>query len=99
MKSAVAMAAISAVSAIESTHQNNFNFMQFVAAHGKSYKTVEEYAIRFERYLLTDAYILKNNADPESTHVAGHNHLSDYTEAEYEKMLGARQAEPDLNAE
>jgi len=63
--------------------------MQFVANHGKSYGSTEEFGVRFSRWLLADEYIVRNNADPTSTHVAGHNHLSDSTEAEFVKMLGA----------
>jgi len=65
--------------------------MQFVANHGKSYDTTQEFGVRFARWLKADEYILANNTDPKSTHVAGHNHLSDSTEAEFKKLLGARQ--------
>jgi hypothetical protein len=98
MKSTLAIATIGAVSALEATHQKQFEFMQFVADHSKSYKTVEEYAMRFERYLSADAYIIANNADKTSTHVAGHNHLSDSTQAEFDKMLGAL-AQPESDPE
>jgi C1A family cysteine protease len=102
MKSSFAIATIAAVSAtaFQAPNQKHFEFMQFVANHGKNYKTSEEYAIRLERYLRIDAYIVENNADPKSTHTAAHNFLSDSTEAEYQKMLGAReQSESDHHAE
>ena len=99
MKSAIAIATIGAVSALDNS-QKQFEFMQFIANHGKSYTTTEEFGIRFARWLALDAYIIANNADPKSTHVAGHNHLSDSTQAEYEKMLGTReQSESDHHAD
>jgi C1A family cysteine protease len=91
MKSTIAIAAMGAVSALEATHQKQVEFMQFVANHGKSYKTSEELVMRLGRYLKADAYIVANNADKNSTHVAAHNHLSDSTQAEFEKMLGGRE--------
>jgi len=87
MKSAIATAAIAAVNA----NQLQFEFMQFIAEHGKSYTTAKEYALRFERWAAADAYIKENNAS-DSTHVAGHNKLSDYTEAEIAKMMGTTKA-------
>jgi len=73
--------------------------MQFVANHGKSYGSTEEFGVRFSRWLRADEYIVRNNADPTSTHVAGHNHMSDYTEAEFEKMMGVREdPQSDLQA-
>ena len=101
MKSTFAIATIAAVSAtaLQAPNQKHFEFMQFVANHGKNYKTTEEYAIRLERYLKIDAYIVENNADPKSTHTAAHNFLSDSTEAEYQKLLGTReQSESDHHA-
>ena len=62
--------------------------MNYVATQGKNYSTNEEYTHRFERWAEMEKYILQNNADPKSTHVAGHNYLSDFTEAEFSKMLG-----------
>jgi len=89
MKSALTMAAIGAVNAYDLSVENQFKFMNFIAEHGKNYSTTEEYALRFERWARVEEYILENNADPKSTHVAGHNHLSDSTEAEFSKMMGA----------
>jgi len=89
MKSALTMAAIGAVNAYDMSVEKQFKFMNFIAEHGKNYSTTEEYALRFERWARVEEYILENNADPKSTHVAGHNHLSDSTEAEFSKMMGA----------
>jgi len=100
MKSAFAVAAIGAVSALEGTSQQQFEFMQFIANHGKSYQTAKEFGIRFARYVLADAYIVANNANPKSTHVASHNPLSDSTEKEFSKMLGtSEKSESDHHAE
>ena len=53
-----------------------------IAKHNKSYASHEEYLMRYERWLLAEIYIVKNNADPKSTHTAGHNFMSDFTEEE-----------------
>merc|ERR1712166_841532 len=99
MKSVFAVAAIGAVSALEGTSQQQFEFMQFIANHGKSYQTAKEFGIRFARYVLADAYIVANNANPKSTHVASHNPLSDSTEKEFTKMLGtSEKSESDHSA-
>lgn len=42
-----------------------------------------------------EEYIVENNADPTSTHVAGHNWLSDLTEEELKKMQGGYQPAPE----
>ena len=50
--------------------------------------TTDEFALRFKNWTKADEYINLNNNDPKSTHIAGHNHLSDKTDVEYVKMLG-----------
>lgn len=83
MKSAIAAATIAAVNA----NQLQFEFMQFIAEHGKSYTTAKDYALRFERWVKADAYIKENNSS-NSTHVAGHNKFSDWTHEEFSKLMG-----------
>jgi C1A family cysteine protease len=46
--------------------------------------------MRHARWLKIEKFIIKNNSNPESTHEAGHNHLSDYTEEELDKMMGLK---------
>jgi hypothetical protein len=64
------------------------DFLQYIAKHNKNYASMEEYALRHSRLLRAELYIIKNNSDPESTHRAGHNFLSDLMEEEFEKMMG-----------
>jgi hypothetical protein len=68
--------------------RNDFKFMKFIATHNKNYATLEEYAIRFGRFVEMDKYIEEVNA-PNSgfTHTAGHNKFSDWTKDEFEKMM------------
>ena len=63
-------------------------YMQYVAEHGKSYITSEEFAIRKALYIQTDAIIEAHN-ETESTFKLGHNKVSDYTDAEREMLTGA----------
>jgi C1A family cysteine protease len=70
------------------TVESNFNFMQFMANHSKSYDTVEEYALRFAQWLETDTLINEiNNPDSEWTHTAGHNFMSDLTDEEINALM------------
>ena len=63
-------------------------YMQYVAHHGKSYITSEEFAIRKALYIQTDAIIEMHN-ESNSTFTLGHNKFSDYTDAERSALTGA----------
>jgi len=78
MKSIIAMTLAASTMAYSSENsQKEFEFMSFVAKHGKDYKTVEEYALRFARWLETDIFIAAiNHPDSGETHTAGHNKFS-----------------------
>merc|ERR1712166_744312 len=85
------LAAISTyVAGAFASEQNLGEFIQYVGQHGKSYNTMEEFQMRFERYNRADSYIKehyqKNGAEP-SFNVA-HNKFSDWTEQEYKVLLG-----------
>jgi hypothetical protein len=70
------------------TVESNFNFMNFMATHGKNYETVEEYSMRFAQWLETDALINEINAPAsEWTHIAGHNFMSDYSDEEINALM------------
>ena len=69
-------------------------FMEYLAAHGKSYLTYEEFQARKDLFEATDILIETHNAS-ESSFTLGHNHLSDATEFERKALLGGR---PDLEA-
>jgi hypothetical protein len=62
--------------------------MQHVADYNLSYGTMEEFSFRHELFGETHAEIMAINSDPASTHTAGHNFLSTWTEQEKKRMLG-----------
>lgn len=87
MKFTIASALLaSAALAIEA---NDIDFIKFVAWFGKSYKNMEEFSHRAELYKNTIHFISEHNAE-ERTYKLGVNHLSDWTEDEYKKLLGYR---------
>ena len=68
---------------------NEQEFMAYISKHGKSYKDMEEYALRHERYQAVDAEIRKFNLY-ESSSQHGHNFMSDFTQAERTAMMGLK---------
>merc|ERR1712166_146400 len=69
-------------------NQNEFKFMKYIAEHNKNYGTIEEYTARFNRFAEMDKYIEEVNApNSGSTHTAGHNKFSDWTQAEFERLM------------
>jgi KDEL-tailed cysteine endopeptidase len=75
--------------------QSQFDYMQYVARFGKSYPTLEEFNMRAELFMVTDAIIKEWNLDDTATSKMGHNFLSDYTEAEKANLRGLRGAPMD----
>jgi len=63
-------------------------YMMYVAEHGKSYITSEEFAIRKALYIQTDAIIEAAN-ESQSSYKLGHNKFSDMTDAERSRFNGA----------
>ena len=63
-----------------------YKFINYVATHAKSYGTKEEYAFRLEQFARVENFIQESNAT-EANFRLGHNKFSDYTRAEYKKML------------
>jgi C1A family cysteine protease len=64
-----------------------FSFINYVAKFGKSYGTVEEYAFRLQQFTIKDVEMKIINAE-EATFQLAHNKFSDWTNAEYKKILG-----------
>jgi hypothetical protein len=56
--------------------------MKFIAEHGKSYGTIEEYRFRMKEFERVEKVIQEHNSS-EQTFTLGHNHMSDWTQAEY----------------
>ncbi len=78
--------ALAAFVAVASANEVSSKFMEFIVQHGKSYATVEEFNFRKALFAETEAAIQELNASETSVH--GHNKFSDYTRAEYKKLLG-----------
>ena len=89
------------VAAVSATDMNpiEFEFMKFIAKFNKNYGTIEEYTARLNRFIEIDAFINEVN-DPKSehTHTAGHNKFSDWTEAEFERLMTEKPLEVDNSA-
>jgi hypothetical protein len=84
-----AAVALAAIANAKILNQQDFDFVNYIAKHGKSYADVQEYALRFERFRAIDAEIKKFNAT-ETTSTHGHNFLSDWTAEEKTRLLGLK---------
>lgn len=61
--------------------------MQYVVEYGKNYGTKEEFNFRFAEFKKQIKFIRQH--DEKSTgHQVGLNHMSDWTESEYKRLLG-----------
>jgi hypothetical protein len=78
--------AFASVVAATSIDENDLKFMQFIAEHGRSYESMEEYSMRKTWFLKTDAVINHlNSSQTSSRH--GHNKFSDLTDDEWKGYL------------
>jgi len=82
-----ALAALAGFAAATPMVEMDYKFINYVAKFGKSYATKEEYATRLGQFAIKDAVIAEENA-AQSSYTLAHNKFSDYTDAEYKKMLG-----------
>ena len=73
--------AAAAMSEIESA------FLGYITEYGKSYSSMAEYETRLRNFAVKHAFIQEENNQGNSW-VAGHNHMSDWTEEEYKSLLG-----------
>ena len=64
--------------------------MSYVAAHGKSYATIEEFEFRMARFAEKDLLVAAHNLVDSGFKVA-HNKYSDWTHAEYKRILGYKE--------
>ena len=79
-------------------HDFNFQYMQYVAEHGKFYSTVEEYAQRLEHFIRSLGEIERLNANEDSLMKAGLTKFSDWSEEEFQAIQGLRNVEkPEFN--
>ena len=79
---AALVAAAAAISADE------LNFMNYAARYNKVYGDVEDFATRLERFLHWHRIINEHNSSNGENFHLGHNQFSDWTDAEYEAILG-----------
>ena len=78
--------------------ERDLDFVGFIAKHGKSYETIEEYNLRFENYKQIDEQIRHFNLSERSSR-HGHNFMSDFTREEYRARLGLKNiGKPDLSS-
>jgi len=82
MKFTAALLGLTAASPVEETYIN------YMAEHGKSYATREEYEFRLAEFSRKVEFIQTHNALGEGDHQVGLNHMADWTDMEYKKLLG-----------
>lgn len=74
-------------------------FLEYLAEHGKSYDTMEEYELRKEQFTRTHSFIIAHNSDTTRTFKLGHNHMSDWTEAERSRLYQTRREKPETSSD
>jgi hypothetical protein len=89
----VACAAVFALTNVEQSSTTNLfaassDFSEFVAKYGKNYATVAEYKFREAQYIAKKAAFAQHNGNNGNTYTVGVNKFSDWTAAEYKKILG-----------
>merc|ERR1719182_625648 len=103
MKSAAAIAALAALGLVavnysssegsqlflsERITEEEMMYMKYVTEWGKSYGTKAEFEFRMEAFKKTLNKIALHNSDNSHKSTVGHNQFSDWTEAEYKRLLG-----------
>lgn len=67
------------------------SYLQYIAEHGKSYGTEEEYKFRLAVFKEKVEFIREHNSKVEEGEATvGLNFMADWTDAEYKKLLGFR---------
>merc|ERR1711957_153228 len=66
-------------------------FTAYVAEHGKSYGTKEEYNFRLAQFSKNMQVINQHNAADDGRETLGINFMADWTETEYKKLLGYKE--------
>ena len=83
-------AALASVAAAMSSDE--LEFLNYVARYNKVYEEIEEFALRFERFVYWHRIINDHNASNGQNFILGHNQFSDWTNEEYVAIL--RYVEP-----
>jgi len=85
------VALIGAVSAHEVTREVESTYLSYIAEHGKSYGTEEEFKFRLNTFSRNLKFIDQFNAKvAEGEATVAINHMADWTHSEYKKLLGYR---------
>merc|ERR1712151_930899 len=82
------LAAIGVKHADQLMTAQDYEFMRFVTEYGKTYGTKAEFEFRSNLFKKELAHIEEQNASGNNTHTLGVNHMSDWTDAEYNELLG-----------
>ena len=67
---------------------DELEFVNYAARFNKAYEEIEEYALRLERFIYWHRIINEHNASNGPNFILGHNQFSDWTDDEYEAILG-----------
>ena len=81
---ALAFAGVASATLMQSS---DYDFMRYITKFNKRYDTVEEFNLRKELYKFADHEIEEFNARS-TTSKMGHNKFSDWTEDEYQQLMG-----------
>jgi len=74
---------------LDASEENTVRFVNWISEHGRSYNTVEEFNMRQKNWNRKDKFIKEFYEQNEGlTFDVGHNQFSDWTEAEFKRMLG-----------
>ena len=65
-------------------------FINFISKFNKSYPSLQEYEMRLEQFALRYAEVQAHKNDTTATYQVAFNKFSDWTEAEFSKMLGGK---------
>lgn len=94
-----ATAVLAGLTSAKVLSQTDFDFVQYIAKHGKSYASLEEFNLRSALFHKFDSEINFHN-QTERTSVHGHNFISDWTAEEKTKLLGLKNmARPEHDAD
>ena len=81
----ITFATLTSVAAAISAEE--LEFSNYVARFNKVYEDIEEFAMRFERFVYWHRVINEHNSTNGLNFTLGHNQFSDWTDEEYVAML------------
>jgi C1A family cysteine protease len=86
MKYATLLATASAYTVSDTTMERHY--LNYLAEHGKSYGTKEEYLFRLAEFTRKMKFVEEHNAQNTDDATLAINHMSDWTDMEYAKLRG-----------